>query len=236
LIGSLSLAGFFPLAGFWSKDEILSDAWAHERYLFWIALAAVLGYSLASPKARLVERVNIELGGPHVLVALAGGSLGTPRDLVEIGPADLDLVLDVNVKGTFYCCQAVAPFLAAAGGGAIVTCSSIGARQPSPVTGAPYAAAKAAIGGLTRRLARELGPAGIRVNAVAPGLFLTDRLAARFEAMPEAERREVLDAIPLGRMPELREIVDPILFLASDAASFITGITLDVNGGRYLPA
>jgi len=186
--------------------------------------------------ARLMERVNVEFGGPHVLVALAGGSLGTPRDLVEIGPADLDLVLDVNVKGTFYCCQAVAPFLAAAGGGAIVTCSSIGARQPSPVTGAPYAAAKAAIGGLTRRLARELGPAGIRVNAVAPGLFLTDRLAARFEAMPEAERREVLDAIPLGRMPELREIVDPILFLASDAASFITGITLDVNGGRYLPA
>jgi 3-oxoacyl-[acyl-carrier protein] reductase len=184
----------------------------------------------------LMAAVAADLGGPHVLVTLAGGSLGTPRDLPAIGPADLDLVLDVNVKGTFYCCQAVAPLMAAAGGGAIVTCSSIGARQPSPVTGAPYAAAKAAIGGLTRRLARELGSRGIRVNAVAPGLFLTERLRQRFDEMAEAERREVLDAIPLGRMPELREIVDPMLFLAGDGASFITGITLDVNGGRYLPA
>jgi 3-oxoacyl-[acyl-carrier protein] reductase len=183
-----------------------------------------------------LARVSAERGGPHVLVTLAGGSLGTPRDLADIEPADLDSVVDVNLKGTFYCCQAVAPLMAAAGGGAIVTCSSIGARQPSPVTGAPYAAAKAAIGGLTRRLARELGPAGIRVNAIAPGLFLTPRLAARFDAMADAERREVLDAIPLGRMPRLDEVVAPILFLASDAASFITGVTLDVNGGRYLPA
>ncbi|HET8684165.1 MAG TPA: SDR family oxidoreductase [Micromonosporaceae bacterium] len=184
----------------------------------------------------LMSTVAAGLGGPHVLVTMAGGSLGTPRDLGDITPDHLDLVLDVNLKGTFYCCQAAAPLMAAAGGGAVVTCSSIGARQPSPVTGAPYAAAKAAIGGLTRRLARELGPAGVRVNAVAPGLFLTPRLRRRYDEMPEAERREVLDAIPLGRMPELREIVEPILFLASDAASFITGVTLDVNGGRYLPA
>ena len=206
-----------------------------------VAVADVAGgayrVDVADPAAvaSMVQAVHADLGGPHVLVTLAGGSLGTPRDLADIGPDDLDLVLDVNLKGTFYCCQAVAPLMAAAGGGAIITCSSIGARQPSPVTGVPYAAAKAAIGGLTRRLARELGPSGVRVNAVAPGLFLTPRLAERFAAMAEAERREVLDAIPLGRMPELREIVDPVLFLASDAASFITGITLDVNGGRYLP-
>ena len=118
---------------------------------------------------------------------------------------------------------------------AVVTCSSIGGRLPSPVTGAPYAAAKAAISGLTRKFAKELGPRGIRVNAVAPGLFLTGRLQGMFDGLPERQRREVLDAIPLGRVPELREIVEPILFLAGDAASYITGITLDVNGGRYLP-
>jgi 3-oxoacyl-[acyl-carrier protein] reductase len=184
----------------------------------------------------LMAEVAERFGGPHVLVTLAGGSLGTPPALAEIAPDDLALVLDVNVKGTFYCAQAVAPLMAAAGGGAIVTVSSIGGRQPSPVTGAAYATAKAAIGGLTRKLAKELGRAGIRVNAIAPGLFLTDRLRRRFEEMPEAGRHEVLDAIALGRMPVLREIVDPILFLAGDGASFVTGITLDVNGGRYLPA
>jgi 3-oxoacyl-[acyl-carrier protein] reductase len=188
----------------------------------------------ASEVGAAVARVAADLGGPHILVTLAGGSLGTPPGLADIAPSDVDTVLDVNVKGTFYACQAAAPLMAAAGGGAIVTCSSIGARLPSPVTGAPYAAAKAAILGLTRKLARELGPANIRVNAIAPGLVLTERLRRRFDEMPEVERREVFDAIPLGRMPELREIVDPILFLAGDGASFITGAVLDVNGGRYM--
>lgn len=182
----------------------------------------------------LMRQVHEKLGGPHVLVTLAGGSLGTPRDLHTIDPEHVDLVLDVNVKGTLYCCQAAARHLGH--GGAIVTVSSIGARHPSPVTGVPYAAAKAAIGGLTRRLARELGPSGIRVNAVAPGLFLTGRLQGMFDTMPAEQQREVLSGIPLGRLPELREIVDPVLFLASDAASYITGVTLDVNGGRYMPA
>jgi 3-oxoacyl-[acyl-carrier protein] reductase len=178
-------------------------------------------------------------GGPHLVVTLAGGSLGTPKGLAEIGPDDLDLVVDVNVKGTFLVCQAAAPYLleAAASGqpAAIVTTSSIGGRQPSPVTGAPYAASKAAVVGLTKRLARELGPDGVRGNAVAPGLFLTGRLQGMYDAMPEAERNEVLGAIALGRFPELREIVDPVLFLLSRESSYITGIVLDVNGGRFMP-
>lgn len=183
----------------------------------------------------LMQDVHEQLGGPHVLVTLAGGSLGTPRDLAKIGPADVDLVVDVNVKGTFYCCQAAVPFMVEAGGGAIVTTSSIGGRQPSPVTGVPYATSKAAVVGLTKRLAREVGGRGVRVNAVAPGLFLTGRLQQMYDAMAEDERREVLAAIPLDRFPEIREAVDPILFLASDQASYITGVVLDVNGGRFMP-
>ena len=190
----------------------------------------------AGAVTELMARVHADLGGPHVLVTLAGGSLGTPRDLDAIEPEHVDLVVDVNVKGTFYCCQAAVPYMASAGGGAIVTTSSIGGRQPSPVTGVPYATSKAAVVGLTKRLAREVGASGIRVNAVAPGLFLTGRLQGMYDAMPETERREVLDAIPLNRLPEISEAVDPILFLASDSASYITGVVLDVNGGRFMPS
>lgn len=181
----------------------------------------------------LMDLVHDELGGPDLLVTLAGGSLGTPKELDEITEEHVDLVVDVNVKGTFYCAQAALTHMGE--GGAIVTVSSIGGRQPSPVTGVPYAASKAAVLGLTRRLAREVGARGIRVNAVAPGLFLTGRLQEMYDAMPEAQRREVLDAIPLDRFPELREIVDPVLFLASAEASYITGVVLDVNGGRFMP-
>ena len=183
----------------------------------------------------LMREVHERLGGPHVLVTLAGGSLGTPKALEDIEPEHVDTVVDVNIKGTFYCCQAAAPYMTEAGGGAMVTTSSIGGRQPSPVTGVPYAASKAAVVGLTKRLARELGGRRIRVNAVAPGLFLTGRLQEMYDAMPESERREVLDAIPLDRFPELREVVDPVLFLAGDEASYITGVVLDVNGGRFMP-
>jgi 3-oxoacyl-[acyl-carrier protein] reductase len=80
-----------------------------------------------------------------------------------------------------------------------------------------------------------VGGRGVRVNSVAPGLFLTGRLQQMYDEMPAAERQEVLDAIPLGRFPELREIVDPVLFLASDEASYVTGVCLDVNGGRFMP-
>lgn len=181
-----------------------------------------------------VAATAAELGAPTILIAAAGGSLGTPRDLEDISPEDLDLVIDVNIKGTYHCAAAVVPFMKAAGGGAIVTFSSIGGRSTSPVTGIPYAAAKSGILGLTRRLAREVGPDGIRVNAIAPGLFLTGRLQGMFDAMSEHDRNEVLDSIPLRRMPDISECVDPVLFLASAQSSYITGAVLDVNGGRFM--
>lgn len=181
-----------------------------------------------------VAMVVAAFGGVDILIAAAGGSLGTPRDIDDIEPEHLDLVIDVNIKGTFNCAQAVVHLMKARGGGAIVNFSSIGGRSTSPVTGIPYAAAKAGVLGLTRRLAREVGPDGIRVNAVAPGLFLTGRLQGMFDAMAEKDRNEVLDSIPLHRMPELRECVEPVLFLASEESSYITGAVLDVNGGRFM--
>ncbi len=181
-----------------------------------------------------MARVADHFGQIDSLIAAAGGSLGTPRDLEDISPEDLDLVIDVNIKGTYHCGAAAVPFMRNQGGGSIVTFSSIGGRSTSPVTGIPYAAAKAGILGLTRRLAREVGPDNIRVNAIAPGLFLTGRLQGMFDAMTEKDRNEVLDSIPLHRMPEIHECVEPVLFLASDASSYITGVVLDVNGGRFM--
>ncbi len=138
-----------------------------------------------------------DLGAPRALVTLAGGSLATPRDLAAISQRDFDLVVDVNLRGTFLCCQCVVPHMIQSGGGSIVTVSSIGGRTNSPVTGVPYAAAKAGIIGLTRRLAREVGPHGIRVNAVAPGLFLSGpRLQGMWENLSEAEKKEVLEFDP----------------------------------------
>ena len=183
---------------------------------------------------KAVDAVAEKFGRVDILIAAAGGSLGTPRDLNEISEADIDLVLDVNVKGTFNCARAVIEHMKKAGGGSIVTFSSIGGRSASPVTGVPYASAKAAILGLTRRLAKEVGEFGIRVNAIAPGLFLTDRLEGMFNEMSKSDQAEVINAIPLGRMPNLQECVDPVLFLASNESSYITGTVLDVNGGRLM--
>lgn len=181
----------------------------------------------------MVAQAAQRLGGLRVLVNAAGGSLNTPRDLADISAADYELVVGVNLGGTFHTCQAAVPLMAE--GGAIVNVSSIGGRSTTPVTGVPYAAAKAGVLGLTRRLAREVGPAGIRVNAVAPGLFLSGpRLEDMWRGLSAAERGEVLDAIPLRRLPDLHEAVDPILFLASDESSYITGAVLDVNGGRFM--
>ncbi len=180
-------------------------------------------------------RVEEELDRLDVLVNLAGGSLDTPRHLSQITSEDYDLVLNVNLRGTFLCCQAAVPLMARNGAGSIVNTSSIGGRSASPVTGAPYAAAKAGVLGLTRRLAMELGPLGIRVNAIAPGLFLSGpRLQRMWDAMTEPERTRVLEEIPLGRLPEVGEAVTPILFLAGDESSYVTGAVLDVNGGRFM--
>lgn len=181
-----------------------------------------------------IGELSDALSGIDILITAAGGSLGTPRDMNDISDEDLDLVLDVNVKGTYYCARAVIPHMKKKGEGSIITFSSIGGRSASPVTGVPYATAKAAILGLTRRLAKEVGLDNIRVNAIAPGLFLTDRLAEMFGSLSDIEQNEVIAGIPLGRMPEIRECIDPVLFLASQESSYITGAVLDVNGGRLM--
>lgn len=184
---------------------------------------------------RTVERVRGEFGRIDILVNNAGGSLYTPKALLDIQEEHWDLVLDVNLKGAFLFSQAVVPIMRDQGGGRIINVSSIGGRTASVVTGVPYAAAKAGLIGLTRRLAKEVGPWQINVNAIAPGTVLSGERMVNLwnELTPEEQARTVAD-IPLGRLSTAEEQAAVVVFLAGPASRYITGAVIDVNGGRFM--
>ncbi len=168
-----------------------------------------------------------EAGGLDVLVNNAGVLQDRLFALTE--PADWDEVLAADLSGTWNCCRAAVPLLLARGRGAIVNVASVAALRATPGQ-TNYAAAKGGVLALTRTLAAELAPRGIRVNAVAPGL-LTTGMGARIEPRT-AERGRA--AIPLGRFGEGQEVAHAVLYLASDAASYVVGHCLVVDGGLSL--
>ncbi|MFH1487792.1 MAG: SDR family NAD(P)-dependent oxidoreductase [Pseudomonadota bacterium] len=182
-----------------------------------------------------VREMKATWGGIDILVNNAGGALHTPYRLEEIEEKDWDLVMNVNLKGAFFFCQAVIPEMVGKGGGGIINISALAGHWRASLAGVQYTAAKAGLEGLTRQLAYDWGKHGIRVNAVAPTVTMTgDRIRSLWEEKSEEEQRKVLSAIPLGRMSMPEEIASVVVFLASDESSYITGITIDVSGGRYL--
>ncbi len=184
---------------------------------------------------RLVQEVKTTWGSIDLLVNNAGGALNTPYLLEEIEEKDWNLVVDVNLKGTFLCCQAAIPEMAKQGGGVIVNISALAAHWRASLAGVQYSAAKAGVEGLTRQLAYDWGKAGIRVNAVAPTVTLTgDRVQALWDAKSPEEKKKVVANIPLGRLGTPEEVASVVVFLASKDSSYITGIAIDVSGGRYL--
>ena len=184
---------------------------------------------------RLVKEVKNLWGGVDILVNNAGGALNTPYVLEEIEEKDWNLVVDVNLKGAFLYCQAVIPEMVKQGRGSIVNISALAGHWRASLAGVQYTAAKAGVEGLTRQLAYDWGKFGIRVNAVAPTVTLTgERVQGLWESKSEEEKKKVLSAIPLGRLGTPEEVASVVVFLASDESSYITGITIDVSGGRYL--
>lgn len=162
----------------------------------------------------------------------AGGGIGA-RHLEDVDDEDLRACLAVNLDAVFAVTRAVVPVLRDRGGGRVVNVTSLAGRDVGRFSGPQYAAAKAAVHGLTRHLSVQLARDGINVNAVAPGYVATDRANRMYADLPAADQQAILDGTPLGRPGTPREIARAIVFLASSDASFITGATLDVNGGSY---
>ena len=182
--------------------------------------------SFRAAHAGAVERV-----GPFdILVNNAGVS--PKRDGARVPAAEMDpdewrRVVDINLTGCFHGVRLVAPAMIERRRGAIVSLSSVAGKHYSSIVGVHYAATKAAVIGLTRHLAGELGPHGIRVNAIAPGRIESPMIHTVGAAVNQA----ALAATPLGRLGTADECADAVAYLTSDAASFVTGVTLDVAGG-----
>ncbi len=177
----------------------------------------------------MVAHVTRTLGGLDILVNNAGVYPRVP--FLEMREADWDLVLDVNLKGTFFCAQAAArAMVAGTRRGVIINVASQAIR--GAVRGVHYSASKGGVVAMTRAMALELAPHAIRVNAVAPGLTNT---AQPRHGHGEDELAAMARAVPLGRMAQPDDIAAVATFLASDDARYVTGQTVHVNGGSYMP-
>jgi NAD(P)-dependent dehydrogenase (short-subunit alcohol dehydrogenase family) len=169
-------------------------------------------------------------GRIDVLVNNAG--ITQPLKIMDIGPANYDAVLDVNLRGTLYMTQAVIPQMRDQKSGSVVNLSSVSAQRGGGIFGGPhYSAAKAGVLGLTKAMARELAPANVRVNAICPGFIATDITAGKLT--PEM-MTTILDGIPMGRAGDARDVAGCALFLASDLSAYCTGTEVDVNGGSLI--
>jgi 3-oxoacyl-[acyl-carrier protein] reductase len=191
------------------------------------ALGVELDVTSALSARAAVQQTLAQFGGLHILVNNAG--IDQRGALEELTEDDWDRLLAVNLKGPFLCCQAAVKHLE--GGGAIVNVASLAGRSSSPLQGCHYSASKAGLLGLTRHLARELGPHHIRVNAVCPGPVVTDMLTRS----TSSEGIAALAAqVPVGRAGTPEDIASVIAFLASDDAGYINGVSLDANGGIFM--
>jgi 3-oxoacyl-[acyl-carrier protein] reductase len=167
-------------------------------------------------------------GSVDVMVNNAALTLAT--SLWDIAAGEWDEVMAINLRGTFFGCRIAGRHMRERGSGRIINLSSIAGQQASVATGVHYAASKAAILALTRSFAQELAPHGVTVNAIAPAAVRSPAL----DAMDDSRQRALRAAIPLGRFGDALEVVAAVVYLAADAAGYMTGATLDLNGGRLM--
>lgn len=177
----------------------------------------------------LILKTSEKFGGIDILVNNAG--VLRPTKVIDIEEEEWDWVVNVNLKGTYLCSRAVLPSMISRGWGRIVNFSSTAGKNISTVGGAHYTAAKAGILGFTRHLAKEAAQFGITVNSVCPGLIATEMVLSTIN---EAQIKLYESSFPISRMGQPYEVADLVAFLASNKASYITGASLDINGGDLM--
>ena len=177
--------------------------------------------------AEMVARVHEEFGGLDILVNNAGITRDTL--LLRMKDEDFDTVINTNLKGVYACTKAAANLMTKQRSGRIVNLTSV-VGEIGNVGQTNYAAAKAGVIGFTKAAAKELAPRGVTVNAVAPGFIDTDMTAV----LKDNIREKIVEGIPLGALGKPEHVADAVLFLVSDAASYITGQTLNVDGGMVM--
>jgi 3-oxoacyl-[acyl-carrier protein] reductase len=180
--------------------------------------------------ARAIESVATELGGIDILVNCAGG-YGRLATIEDMPIEEWDRTIALNLRSVFLMSKAAIPHLKSSKAGRIINVSSITGRQVTVASSPAYGSAKAGVIQLTRFLALQLGPDGITSNAIAPITTLTPRVAA---LRTEAEVERIASLVPLKRLADPEDHAQAMLFLASDAAAYLNGVTLDVNGGRIM--
>ncbi|MGI9504065.1 MAG: SDR family NAD(P)-dependent oxidoreductase [Geminicoccaceae bacterium] len=177
-----------------------------------------------------VDKVLEWAGQIDVLVNNAG--ISQPLKLMDIDQENYDKVLDASLRGTLNMSQAVTPSMRSRRAGSIVCIASISGQQGGGIFGGPhYSAAKAGQIGLAKAMARELGPDSIRVNSIAPSWIDTDITAG---LMTEETLARIIANVPLGRGGKVEDVAGAALFLASDLSAYVTGTTIEVNGGSYI--
>jgi NAD(P)-dependent dehydrogenase (short-subunit alcohol dehydrogenase family) len=188
----------------------------------------------AAEVERVVAGVVRDFGRIDILVNAVGGSTIVPRPAAtvdELTLAEWQRLIAFNLDGTFLFCHAVAPVMKRQRSGKIVNLSSVAGRGLSASSSSAYAAAKGGIIAFTRKLAHELGPFGVNVNAIAPSLTLTERIRPHWERRSADQQALEIERTPLRRVAEAADQARVICFLASPDADFVTGVTIDVTGG-----